>query len=161
LDSARIAIQIDIGFGDAVTPAAVEMRYPTLLNDIPAPLLRVYPRETVFAEKLEAIVKLGMINSRMKDYFDLLTLVNEDAMDAVQLAKAIDATFARRETPLPASLPIGLSIGFSNDNSKQVQWRAFLRKNKLEAPMLQEVVTVLADFARIAFEGAMKNRAGE
>lgn len=82
---------MDIGFGDAVTPAAQEIVYPTLLDDLPSPRMRVYPRETVFAEKLEAIVSLGMANSRMKDYFDLLALARENAMNAAQLGAAVGA----------------------------------------------------------------------
>lgn len=147
---ARCAVQWDVGFGDTVNPAATEIEYPTLLMASPAPRLRVYPRETVFAEKLEAIVKLGMINSRMKDYFDLLTLARENAMDDMQLAKALDATFDQRKTSLPDSLPIGLSDSFANDAAKQTQWRAFLRKNKLKAPALQEVIDELAKFSHTA-----------
>lgn len=99
LDGARLALQVDVGFGDAVTPAAQEILYPTLLDDLPAPRLRVYTRETVFAEKLEAIAKLGFLNSRMKDYFNLLAPARENAMDTSWLAQAITATFARRRCP--------------------------------------------------------------
>lgn len=106
LDGARLKLQVDIGFGDVVTPDAQDIVYPTLLADLPAPHLRVYPRETVFAEKLEAIVSLGMLNSRMKDYFDLLALARENAMDAAQLGAANAATFARRGTALAVGLPI-------------------------------------------------------
>lgn len=140
LDGARLKLQVDIDFGDAVTPTAPEVTYPTLLDDLPAPRLRVYPRETVFAEKLEAIVKLGLTNSRMKDYFDLLALARENAMDATQLGAAIAATFARRGTPLPTGLPIGLTKVFADDAAKQTQWQAFLRKSRLRAPPLAELV---------------------
>lgn len=155
LDGARLALQVDVGFGDAVTPAAQEIVYPTLLDDLPAPRLRVYPRETVFAEKFEAIAKLGLLNSRMKDYFDLLALARENAMDAQLLAQAIAATFARRDTPLPASLPAGLTAAFAHDPLKQTQWLAFLRKNRLAAPDLGEVVAELAAFSQTPLTRAL------
>ncbi len=81
LGTARCNVQLDVGFGDAVTPAAQEMDYPTLLADVPAPHLRVYPRETVLAEKLEAMIVLGMRNSRMKDYFDVWVLLRQGGFD--------------------------------------------------------------------------------
>jgi predicted nucleotidyltransferase component of viral defense system len=97
LGNARCMVQLDVGYGDAVTPAPAEIVYPSLLDDLPAPRLRAYPRETVFAEKLEAMVVLGIANSRMKDYFDLRALAREGAMDSDNLANAIAATFQRRE----------------------------------------------------------------
>lgn len=156
LDGARIKLQIDIGFGDVVTPAAQEIAYPTLLSDVPAPKLRVYPRETVFAEKLEAITSLGLPNSRMKDYFDLLALARENAMDPESLAKAIAATFKRRGTGLPKGLPLGLTTEFSEDARKKKQWRAFVGKNRLKAPELDEVIIELARFSKIALARAAK-----
>lgn len=155
LDGARLALQVDIGFGDAVTPAAQEIEYPTLLAGMPAPHLRVYPRETVFAEKLEAIVQLGLPNSRMKDYFDLLVLARENAMDATVLVQAIAATFARRGTPLPATPPVGLTEVFGNDPAKQTQWKAFLRKGRLAAPDLGAVVAELAAFSQSPLSEAL------
>lgn len=96
-------VQWGVSYGDAVTPAPMEETLPTLLGDLPAPRLRVYPRETVFAEKLEAMVVLGMANSRMKDYFDLLGLVREERVGVEALAVAVNATFAQRGTALPAA----------------------------------------------------------
>ncbi len=148
IGKARCSVQWDVGFGDAVNPAAEEVEYPTLLPGSPVPRLRVYPRETVFAEKLEAIAKLGLANSRMKDYYDLLALARENAMDETSLAQAIAATFARRDTPLPASLPVGLTGAFAHDPMKQTQWQAFLRKNRLAAPDLGEVIAELAVFSQ-------------
>lgn len=145
LDNARCPAQFDIGFGDAVTPAPIETEFPVLLDDLPAPRLRVYPRETAIAEKFEALVKLGIANSRMKDYFDLWVLLRDSAVAADTLLQAIRATFERRGTPLPVSLPFGLSDGFARDAAKQRQWRAFLAKNKLAAPTLEEVVASLRD----------------
>lgn len=158
IGSARCSVQWDVGYGDAVNPAAQEVEYPTLLPGSPSPRLRVYPRETVFAEKLEAIVKLGLSNSRMKDYFDLLALSREDAMDAAQLGTAIAATFARRGTRLPDGLPIGLTKTFADDPSKQTQWQAFLRKSRLQAPPLAELVAELAGFSHTALTRAASIR---
>jgi predicted nucleotidyltransferase component of viral defense system len=117
-----------------------------LLDDLPAARLRAYPRETVFAEKLEAIAQLGMANSRMKDYFDLLALAREGAMDLRDLARAVATTFARRGTAFPDPLPIGLTQAFARDPQKQKQWSAFLTRNRLEAPALEAVIEELARF---------------
>jgi len=143
LDRARIALQVDIGFGDIVTPAAQEVTYPVLLDDLPKPRLRAYPKETVVAEKFHALCLLGMANSRMKDYFDLALLLRDEELDPQELRKAIEATFARRQMPLPDQLPTGLSDDFANDAAKQMQWAAFLRKNKLSSSDLSEVVALL------------------
>ncbi|CAM4065262.1 Nucleotidyltransferase AbiEii toxin of type IV toxin-antitoxin system [Roseateles saccharophilus] len=140
LDGARLALQIDIGFGDAVTPAAQPVTYPTLLADVPAPALRAYPKATVVAEKLHAVTVLGMTNSRMKDFFDLWVLLHDATLDDAELHSAIEATFSRRQTPMPATLPIGLSEAFAEDATKQVQWKAFLRKNQLDMMDLAEVI---------------------
>jgi len=140
LDGARLALQIDIGFGDVVTPDAQPITYPTLLADVPAPKLRAYPKATVVAEKLHAVTVLGMTNTRMKDFFDLWVLLHDTTMNDAELQRAIGATFARRQTPMPGTLPIGLSETFAEDATKQVQWKAFLRKNKLDAMDLAEVV---------------------
>lgn len=101
LGSARCHVQWDVGFGDAVTPGPVDADYPVLLDEMPPPRLRTYLRETVFAEKFEAIARLGIANSRMKNYFDLHALVREGAMNPATLAAAIRATFERRATPMP------------------------------------------------------------
>jgi predicted nucleotidyltransferase component of viral defense system len=154
LDGARCTVQLDVGYGDAVTPAPVEITYPSLLDDLPPPKLRAYPRETVFSEKLEAIVILGMANTRMKDYFDLLALAREKAMDPSDLATAIHATFERRKTEIPETMPIGMTKDFAADTQKQKQWRAFLDRNRLEAPSLDAVVTELAAFLQEPLEQA-------
>jgi hypothetical protein len=140
LGTARCNVQLDVGFGDAVTPAAQEVDYPTLLADVPAPRLRAYPRETVVAEKLEAMIVLGMRNSRMKDYFDVWVLLRQGGFDPALLAQAIHATCTRRETALPAGWPTGLDDEFAADAAKLAQWQAFLRKNQLEAPALAELI---------------------
>ncbi len=140
LDGARIPIQCDIGFGDAVTPAPLQQTYPTLL-DMPAPVLAVYPLETVVAEKLEAIVKLAGFNSRVKDYFDLWVLMRYENLDRALLPAAIWATFARRKTSVPVTLPAGLAPNFAAE--KQVMWQAFLTRSGLSAPPLAEVLDEL------------------
>ena len=141
LDGARLALQVDIGFGDAVTPEAQHVTYPTLLNDVPAPTLRAYPKATVVAEKLHAVTVLGMTNTRMKDFFDLWGLLHDTTPNDAELQRAIEATFTRRQTAVPGTQPIGLSDAFAEDATKQVQWRAFLKKNRLEAMDLAEVVS--------------------
>lgn len=146
LGNARCVVQLDVGYGDAVMPGPEEAVYPTLLDDQPPPRLRVYPRAAVVAEKLEAIVSLGMANSRMKDYFDLRALAREGALDARQLANAIAATFQRRGTDVPVDVPLGLSDEFARDAAKRAQWKAFLSKNRLEAPTLDEVVEEVRRF---------------
>lgn len=146
LGNARCTVQLDVGYGDAVTPGPEEAVYPTLLDDQPPPRLRVYPRATVVAEKLEAMVSLGMANSRMKDYFDLRALAREGVLDARLLRDAIAATFQRRGTALPVNVPLGLSDEFARDATKRAQWKAFLGKNRLDAPTLDEVIAEIRDF---------------
>lgn len=151
LDGARIALQVDIGFGDAVTPAPESVSYPVLLQDLPAPRLRAYPKYTVVAEKFHAVCLLGMANTRMKDYFDLWVLLTEGALEPAELQRAITATFARRKLPMPSALPSGLSDTFAQDAMKQRQWAAFLKKNQLSSMNLVEVVTLLrTEFQKLA-----------
>jgi predicted nucleotidyltransferase component of viral defense system len=146
LDGARCPVQADIGFGDAVTPVPEESDYPVILDDLPIPRLRVYPRYTVIAEKFHAIASLGMANSRMKDFFDLWVLTQHSELDTSILNRAITATFARRGTALPTTTPLGLSDEFAADNAKLTQWRAFVGRNQLAAPELQIVVHHLRRF---------------
>ena len=146
LGSARVTLQIDIGFGDAVTPAPRRETLETLL-DLPAPRLLVYPWVTTVAEKLEAIVDLGMANCRMKDFFDLRHLSETTAFDGPLLARAIIATFKRRKTRLPESVPMGLTQEFGKDAIKQTQWAAFLRRIGQE-PDRSPLVKILATLRR-------------
>lgn len=111
-----------------------------------APRFLVYPRATVVAEKFEAIVVLGMANSRMKDYFDLMTLAREAMIDPSLLGRAIAATFTRRGTPLPSEPPLGLLDEFARNRDKITQWNAFLRKNRLAAASLEVVVREVREF---------------
>jgi predicted nucleotidyltransferase component of viral defense system len=147
LAGARIPIQADIGFGDAVTPDPRSIEYPTLLNS-PAPKLMAYPHETVVAEKYQALVTLGMANSRMKDFYDLWIISSEFDFDGLMLSKAIGNTFSRRHTPLPEHVPFGLSLEFYRDSQKNTQWNAFVRKGMLAAspPTLENICLSLEAF---------------
>jgi hypothetical protein len=146
LDSARCPVQIDVGYGDAVVPGPDDVRYPTLLTDMPEPQLRACPRYTVVAEKLEALASLGMLNSRLKDYFDLWILAKQSDFEGPLLTQAIAATFRRRGTEIPQGVPMGLSDEFVVDDQKQKQWQAFLRKNGLVAMPLASIVNDLRGF---------------
>ena len=155
LANARCRTQIDIGFGDAVTPGPVDSVYPVLLDDLPAPRLRAYPIYTVVAEKLHAITLLGMTNSRVKDYFDLSLLLERETLDADLLAQAIKATFARRGMAVPAELPVGLTDEFSGDASRQALWNAFAKKNGLEVEPLDVTVIRLRKAFEHVFTGTI------
>jgi len=133
LERARIPVQIDIGFGDVITPAPQQVQYPSMLG-FPTPVVSTYPRETVVAEKFQAMVMLGMTNSRMKDFFDLRLLSATFEFAGEVLAQAIEATFERRRTPLPETIPTALSADFYDDDSKQKQWKAFISKCGLATP---------------------------
>ena len=145
IGSARCALQIDVGFGDAVTPGPQTVAYPTLLGDFPAPALRVYPVYTVIAEKYQAMVMLGQANSRMKDFFDLAVIARRTELDGATLAAAMAATFSRRQTALPTERPLALTQQFSEDAAKLRQWQAFLNKNRIEAASLGDTVALLDD----------------
>ena len=147
LHNARIPIQIDIGFGDAVTPEPEMVEFPTLL-DAPAPKLKAYPRYTMVAEKFEAMVKLGMANSRMKDFYDVWLLSRLFEFDGSILFEAVSNTFERRSTSYPDGLPVAFTEEFSNDNQKQIQWKAFVKKSRAESVRkdLRTVIDVIVAF---------------
>jgi len=155
LGKARIPIQVDVGFGDVVTPKAMKISYPTLL-DFPAPSIRACPRETVVAEKFQAMVMLGIANSRMKDFYDLYVLARDFAFDGNILIRAIKATFKRRKTNIPSEPPLVLTDEFSSDEVKSVQWRAFVRKSGLEegVPEFRKLLLRLRDFLLIPMQAA-------
>lgn len=143
LGTARIRVQVDIGLGDHRVPEPEIVELPCLLGEPPVRLL-AYRRETVVAEKLEALVSLGAANSRMKDFFDLFSLASEFAFEGVALLEALSATFERRGTELPVGSPVGLTNAFATDAEKQAQWRALRRRAKLEtAP--QELASVVGE----------------
>ena len=131
LAGARIPMQIDLGFGDVIVPEVVLVTYPTLL-EFPNPVLTAYPKETVIAEKLEALISLGLLNSRMKDYFDLWLLSRLYEFDGAVLLRAIMATFRQRKTTLEFQ-PVGLSDEFASDSAKNTQWKAFLRRSRFDS----------------------------
>ncbi|HNJ82149.1 MAG TPA: nucleotidyl transferase AbiEii/AbiGii toxin family protein [Piscinibacter sp.] len=139
LAGARIPVVVDIGFGDTIEPGAEDIELPVLL-EMPSPHLRAYPQETVIAEKVHAMVVLGLANSRMKDYYDVWMLQRGFKIDEARLQRAIAATFARRRTDLPATTPEGLSDAFADDPGKQAQWNAFVRNLSAPGPTLAEVV---------------------
>lgn len=147
IGSVRIPVQIDVGIGDAITPAARKSAFPPLL-DMDPPCVKTYPRETVIAEKFETIVKRGIANSRMKDYYDLWKLSADPKVDLAAAKLAVQRTFSRRRTPIPVSVPEGLSLEFANDRAKQRQWNAFMRKNRLsdEGMAFDNIVSVLRRF---------------
>jgi predicted nucleotidyltransferase component of viral defense system len=140
-------LQVDIGFGDAVTPKAKEEVIDTIL-DVPKPKLIIYPRETVIAEKFQAMVDLGIKNSRLKDFYDIWFLCKDFEFQGDLLCQAIGNTFERRKTKIPIKEPLALTQEFTNDPNKQKQWTAFLNKIKKGNPQLtfDEVVTVIKIF---------------
>ena len=144
LEKAKINLQIDIGFGDATVPAPEVVDYPVLL-DLPTPRIRAYKKETVIAEKFQAMVDLGIANSRMKDFFDLYTFAVNFEFDSLELVEAVKATFERRETEVPCELPLALTPEFSQNEDKRKQWTAFAKKLELEIT-LDETVQMVADF---------------
>lgn len=145
LAGARINVVIDIGFGDAVEPGLDEIDLPVLL-DLPAPHLHVYPRETVIAEKFQAMVLLGRANSRMKDFYDIWMLAKTYEFDDDRLPRAISATFERRKTAIPVEVPDALTSDFAGDPSKQQQWNAFVRNLNTVPASLMSVVEELREF---------------
>ena len=147
LERAKIHLQVDVGFGDIIVPAPEEIEYPRML-DFPSARLMAYPKETVVAEKLEALVKLGMVNTRMKDFYDLWKLARHFDFNGDLLCGAIKSTFERRRTEVPAATPLALTEEFSHDAQKAKQWQAFVRKSNLDhdGVTLDTVVADLTGF---------------
>jgi len=159
LGNAKISMQVDIGFGDAVTPGPVWIEYPTILDQEP-PKLRGYPLETAIAEKYQAMVALDMANSRMKDFYDIWFMSCSQHFTGRDLGEAIKSTFQRRKTELPQEVPTVLNPIFSNDADKITQWKAFRRKIKgADVPEdLDEVIQMLKGFLWPLTEMLHKNR---
>jgi predicted nucleotidyltransferase component of viral defense system len=145
IDGAKVRVAIDVGFGDAVEPAAIETELPVLL-DMPSPRLRVYPRETVIAEKFQAMVMLGRANSRMKDLYDIWVLSRTFEFKGDSLPRAIAATFARRKTEIPIERPDALTRAFAEDPAKIQQWNSFIADVALQPGSLADVIDSLAVF---------------
>lgn len=142
LGNARIPVQVDIGFGDAVVPSPEAADYPSLL-DLPRPHIRAYPREATIAEKVHTMGVLGLANSRLKDYYDVWQILRHFEVDPTLLQASMQATFARRGTPLPKELPTGLRPAFAQDPVKQAQWKAFA--TRIGWPMDADLETVVSD----------------
>lgn len=158
VDRAKVHLQVDVGFGDALPIPPQEVEFPSLL-DLPRPILRAYSRETVVAEKLEAIVRFGMLNTRFRDYFDLHYLAQNFEFSGQDLATAIAATFQRRQTHAPDGIPVGLTATFANDPAKIHGWEAFNRRmvGAKSALPLSSVVTALSTFLGPALEAAIQD----
>ncbi len=144
LAQARIPLQIDVGFGDVVTPEAQILDYTPLLDSLPAPRIRAYPRETVIAEKLQAIVALDTLNTRMKDFYDISALANDFDFDGQTLCEAIRATFHRRKTPIPSELPTCLQDSFAKDEDRKRLWNGFLKRSAIEESASEDFASILA-----------------
>jgi len=159
LAGARIRIQVDVGFGDAVAPPPEEVVYPTILN-FPAPKIRAYPMESVISEKTQTVVSLGMQNSRMKDYFDIWVLSRRFSFKGASLVRAINTTFDRRKTAIPQQIPIGLREEFALDEDKNKQWNAFLSRIglKRQTIVLSEVIKRLQEFLISPLSAAAQNK---
>ena len=156
LGNVRVPLQIDVGLGDTIVPASEELEYPTLLK-FPAPKLHAYSKESVVAEKFEAMVKLGVANSRMKDFYDLWVLAQRFEFESNTLAAAIHATFKTRRTTLRKSSPLVLRADFYELPAKQTQWRAFLRKSELKADSsLKEIIEVIREFVTPVVDSILK-----
>ena len=145
IDSAKVRVLIDIAFGDSVEPGVQEMYLPVLL-DFPAPYLRAYARETVIAEKFQAMVMLGRANSRMKDLYDVLVLSRNFEFKNSRLPRAIAATFARRKTEIPSEPTDSLTAAFAEDPTKVAQWNSFVEDVAFQPGTLADVVKELAAF---------------
>ncbi|MDP8215314.1 MAG: nucleotidyl transferase AbiEii/AbiGii toxin family protein [Candidatus Euphemobacter frigidus] len=158
LHHARIPLQIDIGWGDAVTPAPEKIDFPTIL-DAPKPHLLAYPRYTMVAEKLETMVRLGIANSRMKDFFDVWLLSRLFEFDGRTLCEAVRNTFQQRSTLLAAGLPMAFTEEFRKDTQKQTQWRAFIRKSKpkTEPGDLDTVISEISEFLLPAIKSLQRD----
>ncbi len=155
LANIKIPLQVDIGFGDTVTPAAETIAFPALL-DFPSPQLRAYPVYTVVAEKAEALVALGENNTRMKDFFDLWFLGRTFDFDGATLARAIRATFSRRHTTLPAETPPALTERFATERAGS--WAAFAKRNGQESLAFASIVEEIRAFIGPVLEAAARNR---
>ena len=158
LDGAKIPLQIDVGFGDAVTPPAQTEIIETII-DLPKPKLKIYPKETVIAEKFEAMVKLGMGNSRMKDFWDVQFLIKNFSFDGEMIRKAIKATFANRKTDHPTLAPIALTEVFTKNSEVVTNWQAFIKRNKITSDTdFELVIESLRGFFAPLIEAEAKNR---
>lgn len=160
LGNAKIRLQIDIGFGDVVTPAPTQIEYPVLLESS-AVSIKAYSKETVVAEKFHAMVILGIANSRMKDFYDLWIMSKQFDFDGSLLTEAIAATFKRRTTPLPDDLPLALTEDFSSDTTISQRWKAFANKlnHPEEMPPFNQIISEIKDFIATPLDSAKLGQA--
>lgn len=158
LGQASIHLQFDVGFGDTVIPAPINLDFPTIL-DFPAPRIYAYPKESVVSEKLQILVKFGIANSRMKDYYDLYVMAIFFGFKGSFLLKAIRSTFRSRNTEIPKNTPIAFSDDFVSDKTKQQQWSAFIKLNNAHQipDSLGEIISSLSEFLLPPLQAATKN----
>ncbi len=151
-------MQLDIGFGDTVSPKPTLVNFPTLL-DFPAPKLRGYPRETTIAEKFQAMIELGLLNSRMKDFYDIWFLSQNFEFQGKQLSKSIKETFQKRKTDFGTSTPLIFTDEFAKNGAKQSQWKAFINNRHLDftPPSLEETLKHIKQFLLPIYEACSKN----
>ena len=158
LKNARIPFQVDIGYGDAVVPAAEEVKLPVYL-DLPAPQLRAYPVYAVIAEKFQAMVMLGLANSRMKDFYDIRVIAHTMILDGNILAQAMKATFETRKTAISIETLTLFSDEFKQDTGKSTQWNAFLNKNNItDETGFSDIVTEIQQFIEPIYQAISENR---
>ena len=138
LKTTQITIVIDLGFGDAITAPDYELDYGSLF-DMPSATVRAYSPETVIAEKFQVVIALGIVNSRMKDFFDLYAIPRAVEISEDALLKAIKSTFMRRETDIPSERPTGFSNAFSQDPIRQTQWAAYSAETHVAVMTLEEI----------------------
>ncbi len=160
LAEARIPVQVDVGFGDSVSPPPKTVELPPTL-DLPPVRVRAYPPEVAVAEKFEAVLKLGIANSRMKDFFDLHFFASGFSFDGGRLGQAVQSTFKTRKTPLPMALPLALTAEFFDDSSKKKQWEAFLKKGRLQerTASLKETCEAIAALLMPVIDSLREGRA--
>lgn len=156
LGNIKLNVSVDVGFGDAIVPGPEKAAYPVLL-DLPPPEMKMYSKETVVAEKVDAMILLGIRNSRMKDYFDIWTMAKRFRFDASVLAKAIETTLERRGRKLPSHMLSGLQAEFAENPTKQTQWKAFLRRTVPghSNTELHEVVLAIREFLAPVLESIL------
>lgn len=160
LGKTRIRLQIDIGLGDIIVPKPKLLDYPTMI-DLPAPRIRAYSREAAVSEKLEAMISLGITNSRMKDFYDIWFMSQNFLFDSVILSKAMAATFKRRKTAFPEQPLRVLLQAFVQDGLKQKQWQAFIQRANLveSTPEFVQLIEQLEEFLSLPLEAAMQKKA--
>lgn len=149
LGKTEIPITIDLGFGDALPDANYEIEYGSIL-DFESARIRAYSPATVIAEKFQAVVALGLINGRMKDFYDLWAIPRATKIEPGDLRVAIAATFERRKTPVPTEAPQGLSVAFAEDPAKARQWLTYADGTELKGVPLSTVVADIWTYLRAA-----------